>query len=90
MTIDDETLRKGYWYIMHNPRGFVEGLDRIDERLAGYFAKVGIISFGMNSLAQIRYRVTADGAELAELGYRMITSKMVREKLREEKRAQFV
>ena len=46
MTIDDETLRKGYWYIIHNPRGFVEGLDRIDERLAGYFANAGIISFG--------------------------------------------
>ena len=82
MTIDDETLREGYWYIMHNPRGFVEGLDRIDERLAGYFASAGIISFGMNSSAQIRYRVTSGGAELAELGYRMITSKMVREKLR--------
>lgn len=85
MVTDDETLRRGYWYIMHNPRGFVEGLDGIDERLAGFFANSGIISFGINSQAQIRYKVTAAGEELAELGYRMITSKMVRDKLAETK-----
>lgn len=90
MAIDDETLRKGYWYIIRNPRGFVEGLDGIDERLAGYFASAGIISFGMNASAQIRFKVTEDGMKLAELGYRMITSKMVREELREEKATQFV
>lgn len=80
MTIDDITLRKGYWYILRNPRGYLSELDKIDTNLADYFAGAGIIAFGINSEAELRYKVTPDGERIASVDYTSLTLKLFREK----------
>lgn len=81
MNISDEKLREGYWYVIHNPYGFLSDLDKIDRNLADNFARVGVIAYGMNSHAGLRYQLTDDGRELAEIAYKTITANLVRKYL---------
>lgn len=81
MNISDEKLREGYWYVLHNPYGYLSVLDKIDQNLADNFARVGIIAYGMNSHAGLRYQLTDDGRELAEIAYKTLTANLVRKYL---------
>lgn len=81
MNITDEKLREGYWYVLQNPCGFLSDLDKIHSDLADNFARVGIIAYGMNSHAGLRYQLTDDGRELAEIAYNTITANLVRKYL---------
>lgn len=65
--VGDTTLLKGYKYILENPCGYLIELDNIDENLADYFATAGIIAFGINSHAEMRYKLTAEGERIAKL-----------------------
>lgn len=80
MAIDDVTLRKGYWYILQNPKGYLSELDEIDDCLADYFAGAGIIAYGINARAELRYQVTPDGERIAKVDYTSLTLKLFREK----------
>ena len=81
MVIDDEKLREGYWHVLMNPYGYLSELDKIHPGLADNFARVGVIVYGMNSHAGLRYRLTDDGRELAEIAYKTITANLVRKYL---------
>lgn len=81
MIISDEKLRAGYWYVLQNPYGYLSDLDDIHPDLADNFARVGIIAYGMNSHAGLRYQLTDDGRELAEIAYKTITANLVRKYL---------
>ena len=81
MNLPDEKLREGYWYVLQNPCDFLSKLDAIHPELAENFAKVGIIAYGMNSHAGLRYKLTDDGRELAEIAYNTITANLVRKYL---------
>ena len=80
MAIDDVTLRKGYWYILRHSKGYLAELDKIDPNIADYFAGAGIIAFGINSEAELRYKVTPDGERIASVDYTSLTLKLFREK----------
>lgn len=80
MAIDDVTLRKGYWYILRHSKGYLAELDKIDPNIADYFAGAGIIAFGINSEAELRYKVTPDGERIAKVDYTSLTLKLFREK----------
>ncbi len=56
-------------------------MDKIDRNLADNFARVGVIAYGMNSHAGLRYQLTDDGRELAEIAYKTITANLVRKYL---------
>ena len=77
--IDDVTLRKGYWHILREPVGYLTDLDEIDENLADYFASVGVIAYGINSHAQLRYKVTPDGERIARIEFTSLSLKLFRE-----------
>ncbi|MBO6023391.1 MAG: hypothetical protein J6P83_00870 [Bacteroidales bacterium] len=79
--LTDEKLREGYWYVLQNPYGFLSELDNIHPDLADNFASVGIIAYGMNSHAGLRYQLTDDGRELAEISYDTITANLIRKYL---------
>lgn len=79
--LTDEKLREGYWYVLQNPYGFLAELDKIHPDLADNFASVGIIAYGMNSHAGLRYQLTDDGRELAEIAYNTITANLIRKYL---------
>lgn len=79
-TIDDVTLRRGYWYILRNPKGYLSELDRISDCLADYFANAGIIAYGVTSRAELRYTVTPEGERIAKVDYTSLTLKLFREK----------
>ena len=79
--ISDEKLREGYWYVLHHPYGYLSDLDKIHPDLADHFARVGIIAYGMNSHAGLRYQLTDDGRELAQIGYDTLTANLVRRHL---------
>jgi len=81
MNLTDEKLREGYWYVLQNPYGFLSDLDEIHPQLADNFARVGIIAYGMNSHAGLRYQLTDDGRELAEIAYNTLTANLVRKYL---------
>lgn len=67
--------------MLHNPYGYLSDLDEIDPNLVDNFARVGIIAYGMNSHAGLRYQLTDDGRELAQIGYDTLTANLVRRHL---------
>lgn len=85
INIPKEKLREAYWYLIHNPTGFQEGLNSIHPEMAEYLIQQGIIGEGMNSHAQMRYHLTDFGKENVEVYYNTITANLVRERLDEEK-----
>ena len=85
MNIPDETLREAYWYLINNPKGYQECLEKIHPDLVEYLIQNNIIGEGMNSHAQLRYHLTDFGRVNVEMYYRTITSNLVRKKLDEEK-----
>ena len=85
MNIPDETLREAYWYLINNPKGYQEYLEKIHPDLVEYLIQNNIIGEGMNSHAQLRYHLTDFGRVNVEMYYRTITSNLVRKKLDEEK-----
>lgn len=78
--IDDETLRKGYWYVLRNPQGYLTDLDVINDSLADYFASAGIIAYGVTSRAELRYTLTPEGERIAKVDYTSLTLKLYRER----------
>lgn len=78
-TIDDKTLCKGYGYILRHTKGYLSDLDKIDENLADYFAFAGIIACGVNSHAELRYKVTPDGERIAKVDFTSLILKLFRE-----------
>lgn len=75
--IDDTTLRNNYWYILRNPKGY---LSELDDTIADYFEDTGIITIGINSNAELRYKLTLDGKQIAAVDYMSLTLKLFREK----------
>lgn len=79
MSIDKDSLRKGYWHIYKNRFGLVEQLKSIHHLLPEYFARLGFISYGVNNVGKLRYHTTEYGAEKARLNYIAITAVLTSE-----------
>ena len=85
--LDDVSLRRGYWYILRHPNGYLSDLDKIADNLADYLEQSNVIATGINSHAQECYKlIIPDGERIAKVDYTSLTLKLFREKNKRKKK----
>ena len=85
--LDDVSLRRGYWYILRHPNGYLSDLDKIADNLADYLEQANVIATGINSHAQECYKlIIPDGERIAKVDYTSLTLKLFREKNKRKKK----
>ncbi len=67
--IPEEKLRFGLYYILKHTTGYVDALKQIHGSLPKYFRQIGYIAYGVDAMAQTRYRTTQEGWEHARVSY---------------------